>query len=208
MRVQRPVTADLPLQSELSAIGRQQQLDGRCIEADAVVQRRHTIALIDAANHHHPHQDVQLVDVLRIPRKERLYRIRLWRLHDQVDPARRDIDAWKLIDDLVHLGEHDAVAKRGGLHDRRRVFGVGTCVEIALAVRLVRADQSHTWRKVNKHSRVELHIGVDGADLQKPIFEQLGYTQTLRSGKTEVDATRDAPLEELQMFGPGDARDQ
>ena len=58
MRIQGPVPADLALQPELLAVGRQDQFDRGGVEADAVVERLHLMALVDAADRHHRHQDL------------------------------------------------------------------------------------------------------------------------------------------------------
>src|SRR5580704_9482130 len=50
VRVERPVFADFPAQSERLAICGQQKLDGRGIKADAMVERLHLVPFVDAAN--------------------------------------------------------------------------------------------------------------------------------------------------------------
>ena len=59
--------------------------------------------------------------------------------HDDIDPRAGNIDARQLVDDLVDLRDHDAVAKRGGFDDGRRVLGVRAGVEIAVPVGLLGA---------------------------------------------------------------------
>jgi hypothetical protein len=54
------VLADLAAQAERLGIGRQQQLDGRGVEADAVVQALHLVLGVDALDGHHRHQHLDL----------------------------------------------------------------------------------------------------------------------------------------------------
>ena len=65
MRVERPVPADPALEPEERGIGRQQQLDRRGIEADAVVGVDLVLG-IDALDGHHRHQHLDLGDLGRI----------------------------------------------------------------------------------------------------------------------------------------------
>ena len=142
MRIERPVAADLSLQAERLAIGGQQQLDGGGIEADAVVERGDAVALVDAADHHHAHQHLQLVDVARIAREQRFDRERLDRpttTKSTQEPGMSTRGSSSA--DLVDLGDDDAMAEGGGLDDRRRVLGVGAGIEIAWRIGLFGADQ-------------------------------------------------------------------
>ena len=63
MRVQGPVPTNFPFESEGFGVRRQQQLDSRGIEPDSVIQRQDLVTFVDTADHHHRHQDVDLVDV-------------------------------------------------------------------------------------------------------------------------------------------------
>ena len=63
MRVECPVLADLSAQPKRFSIGRKKQLDGRSIKADPVVERFHLMALVDATNDHHSHQNRAFIDV-------------------------------------------------------------------------------------------------------------------------------------------------
>ena len=93
MRVEHPVAADLPTQPEPFTVGRQQQLDRRRVEADAVIERRHAVAFVDPSDHQHAEQDLQLADQPRVAREEGLDLEWPVRRNDDVDPGRRDIDA-------------------------------------------------------------------------------------------------------------------
>jgi hypothetical protein len=55
---------------------------------------------------------------------------------------------------------------------------------------------------------IELDIGVNGADLELPVLEELRQAYALRTGGREIDRAGDAALEQRQMFRPADARDQ
>ncbi len=70
------------------------------------------------------------------------------------------------------------------------------------------ADQRHVGHQVHEHPRVELHIGVNGADLELPVLEELRQAYALRTGIREVDLSGDASLEQRQMFWPAHAGNQ
>jgi hypothetical protein len=135
MRIKRPVARDLSLEPERGGIGRQQQLDGGGVEADAMVERFYLVLGIDALDGHHRHQDLHFGNLRRIAREQRLDVVRRWRGHDEVDPVGRNVDPRHHVDDTVDLRDHDAAAEGGGFDDDGRVFGIGAGVEIAVAVR-------------------------------------------------------------------------
>ena len=131
----------LPLQAELLAVGRQDQFDRGRVEADAVIERLHLMALVDAANRHHRHQDLHSADVARVAREERLDEERLVGLRPRSRPTTPGMSTRGrslVVDDFVDLRDHDAVAERGGFDERRRVLGVRAGVEVAVAVGLWR----------------------------------------------------------------------
>jgi len=208
MRVEGPVAADLAFQAERIAVSRQQQFDGGGVEADAVVQGRHFMPLVDAADDHHGHQDLQFGDVARVAREQRLERKRTVGFDHEIDPRGRNVDARQLVDDFIDLGDHDAVAEGGRFDDGRRVFGVRPGVQIAFAVGLHRAHQRHLRREVDEHACIQFDVGVDGADFELAVFEQLRHAQRLRAGEGKVEFFGDAGLEDAQMFGAADGRDQ
>ena len=129
VRIERPVAADLALQPERFAIGRQQQFDGGGVEADAVIERGHAVRFVDAANHHHRGQHLQIADVARIAREQRLDGKRPVGLHDHVDPRAGNIDARQFIDDFVHLNNHDA------MHGTRRPRRWWVCLRCSVRCR-------------------------------------------------------------------------
>jgi hypothetical protein len=143
MRVERPVLADLALQAELLAIGGQDQLDGGRVEADAVVERLHVVALVDAADRHHRHQDVHRLDQARIAREQRFAEERLVRLHHVVDPgAGMSTRGRSAGSSTISLTCAITMPSRnaGGFHQR----GGPRCwagVEVAVAVGLVAGRQ-------------------------------------------------------------------
>ncbi len=202
------MSADLALQAEGLAVGRQDQLDGRGVEADAVVQRLHVVPLVDAADRHHRHQHVDRLDVARVAGEQRLDVERLVGLDHEVHPGRRDIHSRqvaRVVDDTVDLDDDDAVAERGGLHQRRGVFRARPGVHVAFAVGDETGDQRHVGDQVDHQPRVQLDVGVDRADLQQAVFEQLADAQTLRAGEGEVELARDAQFEQVEMLRAADA---
>ena len=109
MRIEREMGGDLALQSELLAIGRQQKLDRRGVEADPVVEALDAIGRIDALDRQHGRQDLRFGDGAGIAGEERLDEERLFRFDDEMDAVARDIDARHFVDDLVDLGDDDPV---------------------------------------------------------------------------------------------------
>ena len=208
MRVQRPVATDLALETQALTIRRQDQLDGSSVEADAVVERLHVVALVDAANRHHRHQHVHRLDEARVAREQRLDVERLVGLHDEVDPRAGNVDArqvGRVIDELVDLHDHDAVGKRGGLDQRWRVFRAGAGVDVAVAVGLETGHQRNVGNQVHHQARIQLDVGVDGADFQQSVGQQLADAQALRPRKREVELVRDAGFKNVEVFGAAHA---
>ena len=166
------------------------------------------MTLINAANHQHSHQYLQLGDVARIPGEERLDRERPVGDDDEVHPRTGNVDSRQLIGDLVHLRDDDAVAKRRRLDDGRRIFGIGTGEEIAVRIRLFRAHQGDLRGQIDEHAGVQLDVSVNRADLQLSVFEQLGHAQALRTGKREIELAGNALFEQRQVFGTTDGGNQ
>ena len=54
-------------------------------------------------------------------------------------------------------------------------------------------------------SRAYSDVGVDRADLQQAVFEQLADAQALRAGEGEVELARDAQFEQVEMLRAADA---
>ena len=141
MGIEREMAAHLALQAQLLAIGRQEQLDRGGVEADAVVEPPDAVGRVDALDRQHRRQDLGFGDGGGIAREQRLDVERLVRLDDEVHPVAGNVDARHLVDDLVHLGDDEAVLEGGRLDDGRRVLGVGAGIEIAVAVGADRGDQ-------------------------------------------------------------------
>ena len=66
MWIQRPVGADLALQAQLRGVGREQQLDGGGVEADAVVESLDAVLGVNAFQSHHRHQHLHVGDLCRV----------------------------------------------------------------------------------------------------------------------------------------------
>jgi hypothetical protein len=47
---------------------------------------------------------------------------------------------------------------------------------------------------------------MNGADFDAAIFDELGESQTLRTGEREIDLPRDSSFEEVDVFGPPEDR--
>jgi hypothetical protein len=150
VRVERPMLADLAFQPERFRIGRQDQLDRRRIEADAVVQAIDAIFGVNSLDRHHGHQNLYFRDLGRIARKQRLDEMRLRALHDKVHPAAGNVHARQRIDDFVDLGDDNAALEGCRLDDDGRVLGVRAGVEIALPVCGLRADEADPRRQIDE----------------------------------------------------------
>ena len=96
--------------------------------------------------------------------------------------------------------------ERGGFHQRRSVFGARPGVEVALAVGFITGDQRDVRRQVDVQTRVKLDIGVNRADFQQAIFQQLRNAQTLGAGEGEIELAGDAFFEKVQVLAAPDAR--
>ncbi|MGY2809119.1 hypothetical protein ACVIHF_005849 [Bradyrhizobium sp. USDA 4506] len=201
MRVEHEIPRDLALQPAPGGKGRQDQLDRCGGIADAVIEPCHLIRFVHRRNRHHRHQDVLVPDLGGIAREQRIDRIRLRTGHHDIDPVAGDIDARQAIDDFVDLRHDDAAAERRGLGDGRRVLGVRTGVQIAVAIGLVGHDERNLRRQIHQHPRVKLEIGMDRADPQRLGGDELGKAAALRAGKGEVQAVGDAALEHREMIG-------
>jgi hypothetical protein len=201
MRIERPVRADLALQAEVGGVGRQQQLDRRGVETDAVVQPRHAIFGVDALDRHHRHQHLDFGDLRRVAGKERLNVVRLGGEHREIDPVGRHVDARQLVEALVDLGDDDAALEGGRLDDGRGVFGVRPEVEIALGIGGLGRDQRHIRRQIHEVAAEQFEIGVDRPDLDALFLDQLSQPGALRAAERKVEAVCQAALEKVHMAG-------
>ena len=123
-------------------------------------------------------------------------------------PGRRDVHPRQLVHNFVDLHDNHPVVESRRLDNGRRVFGIRTGVEIAVAVGLLGANQRHVRHQIREHPRVEFYIGVNGADLELAVFEELRQAYALRTSESKIEFASDAPLEQRQMFRAADARDQ
>ena len=114
------------------------------------------------------------------------------RRDDDVDPGRRDVHARQLVHDFVDLHDDHPVVEGRRLDDGRRVLGIRAGVEVALAVGLLGTDQRHVGHQVDEHPRVQLDIGVNGADFELAVFEELCQAHALRTGESEIELAGDA----------------
>ncbi len=148
--VERPVARDLAFQAQRLRVGRQQQFDGGGVEADTVIEAVDFILGIDALDRHHRHQHLDLGDLRRVAREQRFDIVGLRRLHDKVDPVAGNVHTRQHVDNPVDLGDHDTVLESGRFDDGRRVFGIGSGVQVAMAVGRFGGDQCHARRQVDE----------------------------------------------------------
>jgi len=208
MRIQRPVLADLAAQAERFAIGRQDQFDGGGVETDAMVEALDFVFGVDALDGHHRHEHLDLRDLRRVAGEERLDVMRRRRLGHEADPVGRDVDARQHVDDFIDLGDDDAAAEGGRLDDRRRVFGIGTGVEIAVAIRRLCRHQGNPRRQVDEIAAEQFQVGMDCADVELAGGRQLGQPAGLGTGEGKVQFRGDAFFEDVQMLRQGQHREQ
>ncbi len=205
MRVQRPMGADLALQPQFLAEGRQEQLDGGGVEADAVVQSLYAVRRVDALDRQHGGEDLGLGDRAGIAGEQRLDIEGLASLHHEVDLVAGNVDARQAIDDAIHLGDDDAVLEAGGLDHGRRVFGVWTGIEVAVLVCAHRRDQRHIGRQIDEVAAEQFQIGVHGPELDLLGGQHAGDACALGRGVGEVQLLSDPALEHVQVLGQGHA---
>ncbi|MNZ68782.1 hypothetical protein D3C78_870580 [compost metagenome] len=208
VRIERPVAADLAFEAEGFAVGRQDQLDGRGVETDAVVEGLHVVFFVDAANRHHRHQHVHRLDVPWIAGEKRFDVERFVGHHHEVDPGGGNVDARQVADivhQLVDLDDDDAVAEGRRFDQCRGVFGARPGVDVAGAVGHEAGREHDVGNQVHHQPCVELDVGVDRADFQQAVFEQLADAQALGAGEREVELARDTAFEQVQVLGAPDA---
>ena len=92
------------------------------------------MSLIDATDDHHPGQDLKIGDVAGITSKQRLDRVWLVGLYNDIDPGTGDVDPWQCVDDLVDLHDHNRVVESSGLNNNRGIFSVRPCEQIAFLI--------------------------------------------------------------------------
>ena len=193
----------LPFRPERLGVGRQQQLDRRGVEADAVVQALHAVLGVDALDRHHRHQHLDLGDLRRVAREQRLDEVRasapaITKSTQSAGMSTRGSVSTHLVD----LRDHDAAAERGGLDDRRRVLGVGAGVEVAGGVGGLRRDQRDARRQVDEVA-ARTARGRCGSRRSRcgRCRHELREPRALRPGEREVELRRDAALEHVEVLG-------
>src|ERR1700730_8732177 len=112
------------------------------------------MSLIDATDDHHSGQNLQFADVTWITGEKGLHRVWLVGLDNDIDPGTGDVDSWQCVDDLVDLHDHNRVVESGSLNNHRGILSVGTCEEITLMVRLLRAHENNIRNQINQESSV------------------------------------------------------
>ncbi|KAG1391119.1 hypothetical protein G6F59_014990 [Rhizopus arrhizus] len=154
---------------------------------------------VDALDRHHRHPDLDLGNLCRVAGEQRFDVIRARRLHHEVDPVSRDVDAGEGVDDFVDLRDHDATTKRRGLDDHRGVFGIRPGVQVAVPICGLCCDQRHARGQVDEVAAEQFQVGVDGADLDASLGHQVGQPHRLRAGEGEVKPGGDAAFENIQV---------
>ncbi|MNZ20387.1 hypothetical protein D3C78_374420 [compost metagenome] len=148
------------------------------------------------------------LDVARVAGEQRLDVEGLVGDNHEVDPGRGNVHPRQVahvVHQFVDLDDDDAIAEGGGLHQGRGVLGAGAGVDVAFAVGHEAGHQGDIGDEVHQEARVELDVGVDGADFQQAVFQQLADAQALRTGEGEVELAGDAPFEQVQVLGAADA---
>ncbi|MNV09412.1 hypothetical protein D3C71_999020 [compost metagenome] len=128
--------------------------------------------------------------------------------HHEVDPGGGNVDARQVADvvhQLVDLDDDDAVAEGRRFDQRRGVFGARPGVDVAGAVGHEAGREHDVGNQVHHQPCVELDVGVDRADFQQAVFEQLADAQALGAGEREVELAGDAAFEQVQVLGASDA---
>ena len=110
-----------------------------------------------------------------------------------------------VVDQLVDLDDDDAVAERGRFDQCRGVFGARAGVDVAGAVGHEPGREHDVGNQVHHQPRIEFDVGVDRADFQQAVFEQLADAQALGAGEGEIELAGDAAFEQVQMLGAADA---
>src|SRR5215213_11320451 len=124
------------------------------------------MALVDAPDGEHSHEDLHVGDLARVTGEERLDLVWSICYHHEVYPRSRNVHAGQLVDELVDLRDHDPVAKGGGLDDGRGVLRVRTRIEVALGVSRLGGHQRDGRDEVDEEAGVELEVSVDRANTQ------------------------------------------
>ena len=106
---------------------------------------------------------------------------------------------------MVDLNDNDAVAERRRFDQRRGIFGARAGVDVAGAVGHETGREHDVGDQVHHEAGIEFDVGVDGADFEQAVFEQLADAQALGAGEGEVELAGDATFEQIKMLGAADA---
>ena len=166
MRIQRPMTADLAVEPQRLGVGRQQQLDRRGVEADAVVQALHAVFGVDALDRHHRHQHLDLGDLRRIAREQRLDVVRPRRLRSRSRPSRTARRRAARASTISLTCAMTMPLRKAVASTMAGVSSVlGPVYRLPVAVGRLRGDEAHVRRQVDEIAAEQLEIGMDRADL-------------------------------------------
>ncbi len=156
---------------------------------------------VDAADREHGHEDLHVGDQRGVAREQRFDRIRPVGDDDEVDPRARNVDARQFLLETIDLRDDDAVAEGRRFDDQRRLLGIRAGIQITVGVGRVRRDERDVGRQIDEVAREQFEVGVDGPDRDAPVIDHLREAQALRPGEREIDAARDAALEQVHVFG-------
>ena len=93
----------------------------------------------------------------------------------------------------------------GGFDQRRGIFGTRSGIQVAFAVSFIAGNQRDVWRQIDVQARVEFDIGVDGADFEQAIFQQLRNAQALGAGEREIQLAGNTFFKQVKMLAAPDA---
>ena len=207
MGVQHPVAADLALQAKLLAVGGQQQLDGRTVKADAMVETLHAVLGINALNDHHAHQDIGILDELGVAGEQGLHGVGLIGRDDEIYPAAGDIHTGQVLYDLIHLRNDDTALAGRGFHQGGGLLGAVAGKQVAVLVGLVGSHQANIGDEIHKQAGIDLQVCIKVADLHLALGKHLAESLRLRTCKGEIHRAGNALLKVIQMLAAGDGGD-
>ena len=201
VRIERKAGSHLALQSQPLAICWQQKFNRSRVEPDTVVQPLDAIGCVNAFDRQHGGENLALGNRAWVAREQRFDKERLVRLHHEVHAIAGNVDPWHLVHNLVDLRDDHAIFEGGCLNDRRRIFRVGSGIEIAVPVRADRRDQGDMRRQVDEVAGEQLQIGVNRPQLDFATEQHPGDARRLRTRVRVVQPFRHAGLEHIQVFG-------
>ena len=207
MGIEDPVAADLALQAKLLAVGGQQQLDGRTVKADAMVETLHAVLGINALNDHHAHQDIGILDELRVTGEQGLHGVGLIGRDDEIYPAAGDIHTGQVLYDLIYLRNDNTALAGGGLHQRGGFLGAVAGKQVAVLVGLVGSHQANIGDEIHKQTGIDLQVCIKVSDLHLALGQHLAESLRLRTGKGEIHRAGNALLKVIQMLAAGNGGD-